>query len=75
MDDFNEAINAHKKVVELRPEFTDAYKALGVMYLKAGRFEDLEETINTALQYEKEDYQLYYILSSAYMAKKKMTML
>ena len=30
LDDFEEAIKAHKQVIELRPEYLDAYKALGI---------------------------------------------
>ncbi len=47
-------------------------KALGVLYLKMGRFDELVETIKQAIEIEKDDYQLFYIISSALMAKKKM---
>ena len=64
-------LSLHKKVIELRPKYIDAYKALGVLYLKMGRFDELVETIKQAIEIEKDDYQLFYIISSALMAKKE----
>lgn len=38
-DDLNAAEKAYKKVISLREEYYDAYKSLGVLYLKTGDYE------------------------------------
>jgi tetratricopeptide (TPR) repeat protein len=46
--DFEDAIDRLEGAVELAPDYFDALDALGAEYLRAGRFEDTDRTLNRA---------------------------
>ena len=64
MQNTDEAENAYLKVVELRPTFSDAYKNLSIIYMKKKDFNKALLYAQKANEYNPEDYQPYYILSS-----------
>ncbi len=72
LDKTEDAILYSKKVIELRPDFFDAYKILFTIYLKNQRFNDIFD-LNE--QFEKQNIEtnddtIHMILSTAFMMKK-----
>ena len=63
-----EAKFAYNKVLELRPEYVDAYKSLSISLIKDGDAQGAVDCISKALQYGDDDYAIYYIMGTAYMA-------
>ncbi len=66
------AIETYKKVIELRPDYLDAYKNLAMLYVE---FADTKEAIEVATKaVENEnispDYSIYYILATSHMLNK-----
>lgn len=70
LDDTLHAKAAYLKVIELRENFLDAYKSLCVLYVRCDEPDNAIELARKALEFEKEDYTLYYIVGTAYMSKK-----
>ena len=71
LGDFISAKNAYKKVIELRPEYMEAYKSLCVVLLKRN---EIEETLNYAQkanEIDKDDYIYDFIIGTAYMKCKE----
>jgi len=63
------AKHAYLKVLELRPEYIDAYASLAIVYIKMEDYENAIKTGKEALKYTEEDeYSIYYILGTACMA-------
>lgn len=70
---FVEAKHAYNTVLELRPEYVDAYKSLSIVYIKVEDYDKAVEIAKKGLEYtEKDDYSLYYIIGTAYMASKQL---
>ncbi|MCQ2738873.1 MAG: tetratricopeptide repeat protein [bacterium] len=57
---------AYLKVIDLRPEYEDAYSKLCIIFLRTGAFEDAVKYAQTALKYNA-DYTYYYIIGTAKM--------
>lgn len=68
LDMFAEAISAYEKVIELRPEYIDAYKSLSIIYLRSGKPEKTCEIVVKAMDMDKEDYSFPFIMGTACMA-------
>lgn len=70
--DKQKAAKLFKEVIDLRPEYLDAYKNLAMIFVEMGQLDYSIETILKALEYPelKADYSLYYILATSYMLKK-----
>ena len=65
LDDIIHARAAYQKVIELRKNFLDAYKSLCVLYVRCDEPDNAIEFAKKALEFEKEDYTLYYIIGTA----------
>ena len=70
LDDFLHAKSAYNEVIKLRESYIDAYKNLGVVYVKTKEAEKAIEVAKRALDFDKDDYTLYYIIGTAYMSLK-----
>ncbi|MBP3821342.1 tetratricopeptide repeat protein [bacterium] len=69
LEEFSEAKYAYNKVIELRPEYIDAYKSLAISYIKAQDPRNALDTLKKAEKYiSEDDYAFYYIAGTAYMA-------
>ena len=64
------AKSAYCKVIELRENFLDAYKNLCIIYVRSEEPQNAIDLALKALEFEKEDYTLYYIVGTAYMSMK-----
>ena len=64
------AKNSFLKVLELREDYTDAYKSLAVIYLKTQENEKVLEFSDRLLELASEDYQAFYITGIANMSLK-----
>ena len=71
LNDFLHAIPAYEEVIRLRDNYIDAYKNLAVVHVKNKEPEKAVELCKKAIEFEKEDYTLYYIAGTAYMSMKK----
>ena len=71
LDDFIHAIPAYQEVIRLRESYIDAYKNLAVVFVKTKEPEKAVEIAKKALDFEQNDYTLYYIIGTAYMSMKK----
>ena len=71
LGDFLHAKAAYNEVLLLRKEFIDAYKNLCIVYVKNNEAEKAIELGKQALEYEKNDYTIYYIIGTACMSLKK----
>lgn len=70
LDDILHAKSAYNKVIELRQNFLDAYKNLCILYVRSEEPQNAIDLAKKALDFEKEDYTLYYIIGTAYMSMK-----
>jgi len=73
LDKTEDAILYSKKVIELRPNFFDAYKILFTIYLKNKRFKDilaLNEEFQTK-EIEATDDTIHVVLATTFMMEKK----
>ena len=57
---YDAAVKAFKKVVELVPDWSEAYFQLGVSYGEAGRYEDAVISINKAIELDDSKGIYYY---------------
>lgn len=69
------AIENFKKVIQLRPEYTEAYKSLAMIYIEFSQINKAIELIEEALNNPniEADYSLYHLIATAYMIEKKYT--
>ena len=71
LSDLITAKHVYLKVLELRPEYIDAYKSLAITYIKLQEYDNAIETGKKALDLvQEDDYSVYYILGTACMAAK-----
>lgn len=68
-DDQEGAIAAYRAVIELAPEYADAYLRLGELYYGAGRFDEAFVTMTTALKLRPDDARLLNNMGSVLLAK------
>jgi arylsulfatase A-like enzyme/Flp pilus assembly protein TadD len=59
--------DSYKKAIELDPEFTEAYIALGVVYLRSGEFKSGIYCLEKALEIEPNSQLAVYNLGLAYL--------
>lgn len=70
LDDFLHAETAYREVIKLRENYMDAYKNLGVVYMKSQKPEKALELAQKALLMVKDDYLFYYLAGTALLATK-----
>jgi len=70
LDDFLHAKTAYLEVIKLRENYTEAYKNLCVVYMKNNEPNLAIELGQKAALLAPEDYIFYYLVGTAYMAKK-----
>lgn len=71
LDDYIRAIASYEEVLRIRPEYSDAYKNLAIVYIKNKEPQKAIETATKAFDYVKDDYTVYYIAGTASMALKE----
>ena len=69
--DFISAKNAYLKVIELRPEYEEAYKSLCVVLLKLEMTDEAIEYAKKGQNYASDDYMYDFIIGTSYMKQKK----
>ena len=70
LGDLISAKNAYIKVIELRPEYMDAYQSLCVILIKNNDLQDAIDYANKATELEPENYIYNFIAGTAYMKNK-----
>lgn len=70
LDDFRHAQTAYLEVIKLRENYFDAYKNLGVMYIKTKEHVKALEISQKALLMVEDDYLFYYLAGTALLAMK-----
>lgn len=68
LDDFLHAKTAYLEVIKLRENYLDAYKSLGVIYIKMQKPEKAFELALKGLEIFEEDYLLFYLAGTASLA-------
>lgn len=66
---YTESIEIYKKVIEIDPEFVEAYMALGHAYEKQGKLDDAIKVIKKAIELAPEDPMAHMSLSIMYQKK------
>jgi tetratricopeptide (TPR) repeat protein len=66
---FDEAVAAHKKAIEVNPEFHKAWVNLGIAYRHIGDLEKAEECYTEALRIEPDYAELHASLGALYIVK------
>ena len=61
---------AYAKVIELRPDYTDAYKALCLLYMKEEDYQKVIDYAQDGADIAPEDYLFPYMIGTALMAAK-----
>jgi len=72
LEDFLHAKPAYQTVIDLRENYVEAYKNLGVIYLKTGEPTKAFELAKKALDIVQDDYLLYYLAGTALLANKNI---
>lgn len=67
LGNFISAKSAYKKVIELRENYTDAYKSLCVTLLKMDNFADAIEYALKAKKIDSDDYIFDFVIGTSYM--------
>lgn len=70
LDDFLHAETAYREVIKLRENYMDAYKNLGVVYIKNKKPKKALELAQKAVTMVKDDYLFYYLAGTALLAAK-----
>lgn len=70
LNDIEKAQKAYEKVIVLREDYKDAYKNLAIVHLKLKNHDTALEFASKALVIDNTDYQIHYIMGTAYTAKK-----
>lgn len=70
LDDLLHAQTAYLEVIKLRENYIDAYKNLGVVYIKAQKPEKAFELAKKALLLVQDDYLLYFLAGTALLSIK-----
>lgn len=60
-----------QKVLELRPEYLDAYKNLGVIYFNLKQIDKAVEILEKGLQYSQDAPEYYRLFASAYIVSRQ----
>jgi tetratricopeptide (TPR) repeat protein len=63
---FADAIDALKKAIAQRPDFTEAYCEMGTTYCRLGRFSDAINSYNSALTMDPNSIDVYDQLAATY---------
>jgi tetratricopeptide (TPR) repeat protein len=71
LNDLLHAKSAYLKVLELRENYTEAHKALCIVYIRAKEESKAIELGQKALLITQDDYALYYMVGTAYLASKQ----
>ena len=71
LEDFSPAEYAYKKVIELRPEYFDAYKCLCLIYMKTGYTEKAISLAQKAMELGTTDYILPYIIGTSMLKQQQ----
>lgn len=72
LNDLIAAKHAYLKVLELRPEYIDAYKSLAIVYIKSEKFDEAIETGKKALEISGDVIQ--YIIFSELQVWQEITL-
>jgi len=67
MAEFEKAIDCYRNAVELDPSYFDAWHALGMAYLRAGRIQEAIEAGKRAVELNPNDMLAHTSLSMYYM--------
>ncbi len=67
MAEFDQAIECYKKAIELDPNYFDAWHALGMAYLRAGKVPEAIEAGKRAVELNPNDMLAHTSLSMYYM--------
>jgi tetratricopeptide (TPR) repeat protein len=67
MAEFENAIEAYRKAVELDPNYFDAWHALGMAYLRAGKIQDAIAAGKRSIEINPNDMLAHTSLSMYYM--------
>ena len=70
LGDLISAKNSYIKVLELRPEYMDAYQSLCVILIKTNELQDAIDYSNKASEIDSENYIYNFIAGTAYMKNK-----
>lgn len=68
LNDFLHAKPAYLEVIKLRDNYLDAYKNLGAMYIKNKEPEKALDIATKALALSQDDYLIYYLAGTAFLA-------
>lgn len=71
MADFINAANAYKKVIDLRADYTDAYKGMCVVSMKMGNVENALRYASIANAATSDDYIFDFVIGTAYLKIKQ----
>jgi tetratricopeptide (TPR) repeat protein len=47
LNEFDKALEAYEKAIEIKPDFDEAYYSMGLAYVKSGKFEKATTSTNT----------------------------
>ena len=70
LGDLITAKNSYIKVIDLRPEYMEAYQSLCVILIKINELQDAIDYSNKAAEIDKENYLYNFIAGTAYMKNK-----
>lgn len=60
-----------QKVIELRPEYLDAYKNLGIVYFNLKQIDNAVDVLQRGVQYAQDSPEYYRLFASAYIVSRQ----
>lgn len=62
-----EALEAYKEAIRIKPDFFDAYVSLGLLYYRIGRYDESADAYLNAISLRPDDRSVYNKLGAAYI--------
>ncbi len=69
--EYDKAIELYSEVIELEPDFPDAWISSGISNFKLGNFEGSEKSLLKAVEIDKDSYLAHWYLAEAYLSQYK----
>ena len=72
LKEFDKAVDAYKKAIELSPDEVDSYYNLGLVYIAKKMYEEAVDCFETVLEHDSDDSNSYFSIGLCYFKEGKL---